>query len=198
MRFLRILPIVVLVQLSGCSLNTNDVQKDYFFLRKKYNISRIYYINEDGSISESSIPAGSYCFDIGNTYLDFYYGGLDYFRENGSKFIVSIAFKGPSDEYDIDYLNEMNGVVPTIGDYSFNSKRDYVAPFYLKFKDDYKHLYQNDFDANKQMFKVTVFPEYYVRVNFVLYVKQDETPKNVCLEFGSITKINDLDSIPQL
>ncbi len=199
MRFIPKLFVIVLFILNGCSLTTvDDNQSDRFFLRKKYHISKIYEVSDDGSIGESFVLPGEYNFDKSNTYLDFYYGGLDYYRENGSKFIVSASFIGPSDKYDIEYLNMMNKIEPTIGDYLFSSKRGYSAPFYLKFNNDYKHLCQQDFNNDNHMYRAIGFPEYYVRLNFLLFLEEGIEPKKVCLEFGTITKVNDLDSTPSL
>lgn len=187
------------VFLTSCnSFTKDDSQKDSFFLRKKYHITRIYDINEDGSLSNSYLTPASLNFDIENTYMDFYYGGLDYFKENGSKFIMSVAFNSSSTNYDTDYLNKMNGINPVIGEYKLDRKRDYAVPFHINFENANKHLLLDDYISKIQMYEAIAFPEYFIRLNFLLYLKSSENPKKVCLEFGKISKINELEDIPHI
>lgn len=199
MRKPHLLFLMFAVLLTSCnSFTKDDSQKDSFFLRKKYHITRIYDINEDGSLSNSYLTPTSLNFDIENTYMDFYYGGLDYFKENDSKFIMSVAFNGSSTTYDTDYLNKMNGINPIVGVYKLDRKRDYDVPFYINFENANKHLLIDDYRSKRQMYEATAFPEYYIRLNFLLYLKSSENAKKVCLEFGKISKINELEDIPHI
>ena len=199
MRKPHLLFLMFAVLLTSCnSFTKDDSQKDSFFLRKKYHITIIYDINEDGSLSNSYLTPASLNFDIENTYMDFYYGGLDYFKENGSKFIMSVAFNGSSITYDTDYLNKMNGINPIVGEYKLDRKRDYVVPFYMNFENANKHLLLDDYNSKRQMYEATAFPEYFIRLNFLLYIKSSESAKKVCLEFGKISKINELEDIPHI
>lgn len=199
MRKPHLLFLMFSVLLTSCnSFTKDDSQKDSFFLRKKYHITRIYDINEDGSLSNSYLTPASLNFDIENTYMDFYYGGLDYFKENGSKFIMSVSFNGSSTTYDTDYLNKMNGIIPIIGEYKLDRKRDYAVPFYLNFENANKHLLLDDYNSKRQMYEAIAFPEYFIRLNFLLYLKSSENAKKVCLEFGKISKINELEDIPHI
>lgn len=187
------------ILLTSCnSFYKYDSQEDYFFLRKKYHITKIYDIEEDGFLADSYLTPRELNFDVDNTYMDFYYGGLNYFKKNGPKFLISIAFNDTKGSCDDNYLNQMNSIEPVIGNYKMDRKKGYVVSLYINFANASKHLLISDYNESESMYKLIAFPEYYIRLNFLLYLEGSKNSKKVCLEFGKISKVNELEDTPHL
>ena len=188
---------VCLTIMSGCSnFRLNDEQKDEYFLRKKYCLTRLYFSESDVE-SLNYVNPESIGIDSTNTFMDFYYGGLDFYYEYGPLFIIQFKCKSQSNQENT-VVNESNEIQPAVGKYKIKKQHENDYVLFFDFEDAKKHLSAFSFDPDSNMYKGVAFPDYYVRCTFnLVFVENDQTiSKDVILEFGRPVSVHDIDDKP--
>lgn len=185
--------------LCGCnSFNKNDLQEDKFFLRKKYALTKVIPVNDDLTYDPQKylLP-----YQIGlnqnETFVDFYYGGLEYAKKNGATFLIKLLCNNDEKFFDTAMI-ESNNILLTKGNYLLPKKKDYSVPFYFTFENDTKHIPNQSKNIEYNMYQGIAFPEYFVRIFIRLnYLYENNPVESIfCLEFGKTLEIHSLDEKP--